>query len=63
MKSGMTYFRGNREKDHFHITNFPFLSKHSLFGPPMAFLSHNSSDMPGLVPLMHVYSDVGATFQ
>ena len=41
----------------FHITNFPFLSSKlatSHLRPPMAFLSHNSSDTPGLAPLMNV---------
>ena len=39
----------------FRITNFPFLSsKIPHLRLPMAFLSHNSSDTPGLAPLMNV---------
>ena len=43
-----------RDDFNFHITNFPFLSSNIPSSPPMAFLSHNSSDTPGLAPLMNV---------
>ena len=43
-----------RDDFNFHITNFPFLSRNIHLRPPMAFLSHNSSDTPGLAPLMNV---------
>ena len=43
-----------RDDFNFHITNFPFLAATSHLRPPMAFLSHNSSDTPGLAPLMNV---------
>ena len=33
-----------RDDFNFHITNFPFLSSNIHLRPPMAFLSHNSSD-------------------
>ena len=36
---------------HFHITNFPFLKSNIPSSPPMAFLSHSSSDTPGLLLL------------
>ena len=43
-----------RDDFNFHITNFPFLRATSHLRPPMAFLSHNSSDTPGLAPFMNV---------
>ena len=53
-----------RDNFNFYITNFPFLSSNILSSPPMAFLSHNSSDTPGLAPLIYMfYFEVGATFQ
>ena len=43
------------EDFNFHITDFPFLSSNIPSSPPpIAFLSHNSSDTPGLAPLMNV---------
>ena len=38
----------------FHITNFPFLSSNIPSSPASGDLSHNSSDTPGLAPLMNV---------
>ena len=43
-----------REGFIFHFINFPFLSRTSYLCPPMAYLSHNISDTPGLAPLINV---------
>ena len=43
-----------RDDFNFHITNFPFLSSNIPSSLPIAFLSHNSSDAPGLDILMNV---------
>ena len=43
-----------RDVFNFHITNFPFQVATSHLRPPMAFLSHTSSDTPGLALLMNV---------
>ena len=44
-----------RDDFNFHITNFPFLSSNIQYLPAYCvLLSHNSSDMPGLAPLMNV---------
>ena len=43
-----------RDDFNFHITNFPTWVATSHLRPPMAFLSHNSSDTSGLAPLMNV---------
>ena len=49
-----TSLYAKRDDFNFHITNFPFLSSNIHLRPPMAFLSHNLSDTPGLAPLMNV---------
>ena len=50
-----TFLYDKRDDFNFHITNFPFLSINIPSLPaPMVFLSHNSSDAPGLAPLMNV---------
>ena len=43
-----------RDDFNFHITNFPFLSSNIPSSPAYGVLSHNSSDTPGLAPLMNV---------
>ena len=43
-----------RDDFNFHITNVPFLSSNIPSSPPMAFLSHESSDTSGLAPLINV---------
>ena len=43
-----------RDDFNFHITNFPFLSSNIPSSPAYGVLSHNSSDTPGLTPLMNV---------
>ena len=43
-----------RDDFNFHITNFPFLSSNIPSSPANGVLSHNSSDTPGLAPLMNV---------
>ena len=43
-----------RDDFNFHITNFPFLSSNILLRRPMACLSLNLYDTPGLAPRMNV---------
>ena len=43
-----------RDDFNFHITNFPFQSSNIPSSPAYGLLSHNSSDTPGLAPLMNV---------
>ena len=43
-----------RDDFNFHVSNFPFMSSTSHPRQPMVLLSHNSSDTPGLAPLMNV---------
>ena len=43
-----------RDDFNFSITNFPFLSSKIPFPPAMVFLSHSSSDTPGLASLSNV---------
>ena len=45
------------------LKTFRFGLATSHLRPPIAFLSHNSGDTPGLAHLMNVYSEGGATFQ
>ena len=45
-----------RDDFNFDITNFPFLSSNITSSPANCVLSHNSSDTPGLAPLMSVLS-------
>ena len=45
-----------RDDFNFHITNFPFLSSNFHLHQPMAFLSLNLYDTPGLAPGMNVYA-------
>ena len=43
-----------RDDFNFHITNIPFLRSNIPSSPAYGVLSHNSSDTPGLAPLMSV---------
>ena len=43
-----------RNESNFHITSLPFPTSNIQFSPAYDVLSHNSSDMPGLVPLINV---------
>ena len=43
-----------RDDYNFHITNFPFLGSNIPSSPAYGVLPHNSSDTPGLAPLMNV---------
>ena len=42
-----------RDDFNFHITNFPFLISKILSSPAYGVFPHNSSDTPGLAPLMN----------
>ena len=48
-----TSLYNKRDDFNLHITKLPFLGSNIPF-PPLAFLAHNSSDTPGLAPLMNV---------
>ena len=43
-----------RDDFNFHITNFPFRSSNIPSSPAYGVLSHNTSDTPGLAPLVNV---------
>ena len=59
IESGGQFFTSlylERNESNFHITSLPFpTSMHIPFSPAYGVLSHNSSDMPGLVPLINVF--------